>query len=557
MTAAHPTPPGMVATPDAHISRSRTADDADAYDLVFVGAGASTAYVLIALLRSLADNPPGATVRIGVVERAPDAFSGIAYGGRAARTALLITPLRDFLPTDELRLFVDWLAANKQWAFDEFLAAEGPVSARWWRRHRSEVEDDAFEDLFLPRYIFGDYLARRTGRAIAAAAEAGLATTDVIQDEVRAVDGGQLDGGSGNYVLRCRDRVLRAGGVVLATGSSPVQPRLPAGHKDGALLLDSPFDGMDAAVERVAAFVAKHDTGSEPPHIVLIGGNASTMDMIYQVADIPAVAARAARFTVLSPRGELPERMDRPREGSGFRAELLSALRGQDSVRAAAVYEAAVGDLVRGRAAGYAVADTLRPISNGVVGVLPRLSPLEALEFAGRWGVELGRHQRRAGWEYCEVVDELVEQGRLEPVAGSFAGVDVGNGRGVRVRVSRAGVDAELDRVADVVINCAGPPARLRDTAPSLVAELLSSGVCRATPYGGGIAVDGSLAAAPGFYVMGPLLAGNVIKGTPVWHMEHCGRISAFGTDLGLRLAEKLVTETESAHAPADATPSR
>jgi uncharacterized NAD(P)/FAD-binding protein YdhS len=76
------------------------------------------------------------------------------------------------------------------------------------------------------------------------------------------------------------------------------------------------------------------------------------------------------------------------------------------------------------------------------------------------------------------------------------------------------------------------------------VAGLISSGVCRATPYGGGIAVDASLAAAPGFYVMGPLLAGNVINGSPIWHMEHCGRISAFGSALGPRLARTLVTDS-------------
>ena len=533
----------VLAPLDARDTPARATAEADTYDLVFVGAGASTAYVLIALLTSLTETPAATPLRIGVVERAPDAFSGIAYGGRAARTALLITPLRDFLPTDELRLFTDWLAENKDWAFDEFLAAEGPVSARWWARHRAAIEENDFDDLFLPRYIFGDYLVRRTRRAIAAAAEAGVATTEVIQDDVRAIEGGRPD-----YLLRCGDRVLRAGRVVLATGSSPVRPRLPAGETEGgALLLDSPFEGMDEAVDRIERFLTRRGAGEEPPHVVLIGGNASTMDMLYQVADIPVVAERAARFTVLSPRGELPELMDRPRAGSGFRAELLQALRDQDPVRAVGIYEAAVGDLARGRAAGYSVADTLKPISDGVVALLPRLSGEEALAFAGRWGVEIGRHQRRAGWEYCEVVDELVAQGRLEAVAGSFARVDGGSGRGVRVLLDRAGVVAELDRPADVVINCAGPAAQLLDTAPSLVAGLISSGVCRATPYGGGIAVDGALAAAPGFYVMGPLLAGNVINGSPVWHMEHCGRISMYGSSLGLRLAQSLAGEPLSA----------
>lgn len=540
-------------TAPARGAQTRGAAGFDTHDLVFVGAGASTAYVLIALLTSLAEDPPRTPLRIGVVERAADAFSGIAYGERAARTSLLITPLRDFLPPDQLRLFTDWLAENKHWAFEEFLASEGPVSARWWVRHRAAVEANSFDDLFLPRYIFGDYLVSRTRTAIAAAAAAGLATTEVLQDDVLSIDAGHP-----TYLLRCRDRVLRAERVVLATGSSPVLPRLPAAESDGrAVLIDSPFDSMTAALDRIESLVTRQDAAQEPPHIVMIGGNAGTMDMLYQVANLPVIAARGARFTVLSPRGELPERMDAPR--AGFRAELLQALRDQDRVRAAAVYEAAIGDLARGRAAGYSVADTLSPISQGVVGVLPRLSVDEALEFAGHWGVELGRHQRRAGWEYCEVVDELTAQGRLTPVAGSFAGIDGGNGRGVRVLFDdRDGLASELDRPADVVINCGGPAGRLQDTAPSLVAELISSGVCRPTRYGGGIAVDASLEAAPGFFVMGPLLAGNVINGSPVWHMEHCGRISTFGSALGPRLARSLVTGslTDGGRTPMDAMPS-
>lgn len=534
-----------VGTPTARRPADEPAADSR-YDLVFVGAGASTAYVLLGLFAALADRPPLTRLRIAVVERAPDPFAGIAYGARAARTALLITPLEDFLPRDERRLFTDWLAVNKHSAFDQFLAAEGPAAARWWGRHRDAVAADEFDDLFLPRYIFGDYLVQRTGRAIRAAADAGLATTEVIQDDVLSIDGSRLP-----YLVCCRDRVLQAQRVVLATGSSPVMPRLPADETDGAVLIDSPFDGMDAALERIERLVSGQDPQAEPPHIVLIGGNAGTMDMLYQVANSRLLNERGARFTALSPRGELPERMDRSRTGAGFRAEGLLALQGRNEVGAAKVYEAAVGDLARGKAAGYSVADTLEPISTGVVGLLRRLSPDEALEFAGHWGAQLGRYRRRAGWEYCEVVEELQMHGRLERVAGFFAGVDRGNGRGVRVRLDRAGVAAALERAADVVINCAGPPPDIQDTAPSLVAELIGGGVCRVTRYGAGIAVDASLAAAPHFYVMGPLLAGNVIDGSPVWHMEHCGRISAFGAALGARLAGSVLAEPLTAAEPA------
>jgi hypothetical protein len=41
---------------------------------------------------------------------------------------------------------------------------------------------------------------------------------------------------------------------------------------------------------------------------------------------------------------------------------------------------------------------------------------------------------------------------------------------------------------------------------------------------------------------MGPLLAGNLVHGAPLWHMEHCGRISTFGTAFGRELARDLQT---------------
>ncbi|WP_138733300.1 FAD/NAD(P)-binding protein [Modestobacter excelsi] len=505
------------------------------HDLVFVGAGASTSYVLISLLTALAgDPPPAQPLRIAVVERASDPFPGIAYGSRTGRTSLLITPLRDFLPPGELQLFTEWLSVHKSWVLDEFLAAGGPVSTRWWARHREAVARDEFDDLFLPRYVFGVHLTQRVRAAIELSADAGIATVDVVRDEVLAVDpvGPVL-------LVTGRETTLHARHVVLATGSSPVMPRLDVdGEPHDAVLVDNPFDGMGEALERIRAAFERRPADAGPPHVVLIGGNAGTMDMLYQINDLPVVAEKGTVFTVVSPGGVLPELLTAPRPG--FVAERLRELRDSAEVTAVEVYTAALADLERGRAAGLTVADTLRPISEGVSAVLPQLSAEQTLEFAGHWGVELGRHQRRAGWEYTEVVDDLTAEGRLATVAGSLTGVDPDGGRGVRVRYTHGGVPGELDRPADVVLNCGGPTRYLRDTSPSLVAGLIERGVVRPTPYGGGIAVDTTLAAAPRLHVMGPLLAGNVVHGSPVWHMEHCGRISSFGSALGRSLAAAL-----------------
>lgn len=514
--------------------REDGAAGAPVYDLAFVGAGASTSYVLLSLLDLLAERPRAEPLRLVVVERAPDPFPGVAYGSRAARTALLITPLRDFLPHGERQLFSEWLAENKQWAFEEFLAAGGPFSARWTARHREELERNDFEDLFLPRYLFGVYLAQRVRAAIDRATAAGAVSVEEIRDDVLAIDPtpeGQR--------IRGAERTLHAARTVLATGSAPIRPRLAAAPGTAAVLVDSPFEGMDEACRRIRDLGEALSSDEAPLHVVLVGGNAGTMDMLFQVNDIRAVGERGAVFTVLTPGGQLPERMERSGKVE-FSADTLAALRGSEGVRAAAVFQAALADIARGRAAGLTVADTLAPISRGVMALLPLLSEEETLEFAGHWGVELGRHQRRAGWEYWEVVDELADQQRLGTVAGHFTGLAPTEGRGVRVVYEVEGRVAELQQAADVVINCGGPPRMLADADPSLVATLIARGVVRPTPHGGGIQVHPSLEAAPGLYVMGPLLAGNIVNGAPVWHMEHCGRISAFGSALGRQLADVL-----------------
>ncbi|MFQ1003402.1 FAD/NAD(P)-binding protein [Modestobacter sp. SSW1-42] len=511
-------------------------DGGGTHDLVLVGAGASTSYVLISLLTALAADPPPRPLRIAVVEQAPDPFPGVAYGSRAARTCLLITPLREFLPPEELRLFTDWLSANRSWVLDEFLAAGGPVSSRWWARHREAVARGEFEDLFLPRYVFGLHLTERVRAAIDLAEEAGAADVDVVRDEVLSVE---PDGPV--HRVTGRQSALRAGSVVLATGSSPVVRRLyDAGEVGGAVLVDRPFDDMQDALDRTRVAMERRAPDAGPPHVVVIGGNAGTMDVLYQLNDLPVVTEKGTVFSVLTPGGALPELLAEPR--TGFVAACLSELGSAPQVTAREVYAAALADLQRGRDAGFAVGDTLAPISQGVSALLPRLSEEQTLEFAGHWGVELGRHQRRAGWEYTEVVDELSREGRMALVAGSFTGLAAGEGPGVRVRYSHGGVPTELDRPADVVVNCGGPARALRDATPSLVASLIDRGVVRATRYGGGIAVDRDLAAAPGLYVMGPLLAGNIVHGQPVWHMEHCGRISAYGARLGRSLAGELTT---------------
>jgi hypothetical protein len=55
-----------------------------------------------------------------------------------------------------------------------------------------------------------------------------------------------------------------------------------------------------------------------------------------------------------------------------------------------------------------------------------------------------------------------------------------------------------------------------------------------------GLEVDDTLQASENLYVVGPLMSGNVIAETPVWHMEHCGRIISYGGVLANILFDRL-----------------
>jgi len=533
-----------VTTPLAPGAPRPTEDGTPEQDLLFVGAGASTAYSLISLLDALeddADAGPRPPVRIVVVDRASDAFSGLPYGDRAARACLLITSLREFLPDQERGLFCRWLSGNKHWVFDEFRASAGPLATAWWERHRAAIERDEFDDLFLPRYTFGEYLKDQTHRSIARAEAAGRAQVCVVQDEVQAVRAA----GGGGFTVHGAAGVVQARRVVLAVGSPPARSRL--GERQGqadAVLLDDPFADLPEALRRVAAGLAaaasRRTSPARPAHVVVLGGNASTMDLLFQINDLTGAGTDDAVVTVLTPRGELPARIEAPAEAPGFRPEELERLSGGGTVRAADVYDAAVRDIERGRDAGFSAAHTLSPVSQAVGALLPRLSTEETAEFAGRWGVRLGRHQRRAGLEYWEVVDRLTAEGRFRLVAGAFTGLAVDPDGATHVEFATPDGPGRLGPPADVVVNCAGPSGDVRVAAPRLLDQLLREGVCGPSSHGAGIAVGAGLKAAEGLFVMGPLLAGNLVEGGPVWHMEHCGRIISYGTRLGRQLAGEL-----------------
>jgi uncharacterized NAD(P)/FAD-binding protein YdhS len=131
-------------------------------------------------------------------------------------------------------------------------------------------------------------------------------------------------------------------------------------------------------------------------------------------------------------------------------------------------------------------------------------------------------------------------QGRLELVAGKFLEVSGIDAAGAVFRYEDEGGARDFERRMTVIVNCSGFRPLHELSEESLLDNMVRHGTCRPTQWGRGIVVNDDMEANDGLFVMGPLLAGNVIGGFPVWHVEHCGRISSFSATLGGTLAARV-----------------
>jgi uncharacterized NAD(P)/FAD-binding protein YdhS len=512
-----------------------------AYDIAFIGSGLSATYTTIRLLEALLIAPRALPVALVTIERDEQFFAGIPYGDRSGINALLITSMKDFIPSPERELFVAWLNENRLWAFDEFRIKGGPLSQEWLRVNAEAIATGDWLDLYLPRYLFGLFLRHRVNDLLHRAAAAKVATHITIQADVRNV----IRDGQGYEVSINDGGAIRATKIVLAIGM-PVPlsqfSELRDSAPSAACLIDDPYlPRVQVTLERICEVLEQR---RDPGDVVLIGANASTMEMIFRLNDDERIASRVRSFVVLAPQGSLPERLVDPDPAVRFVPAHLRGLTTSTNLTAHGVFAAARQDVEAGTASGLTISDTLSPILSAMIELVNRLDPTEKLAFAGVWGTELGRYQRRAGTEYSDVVDGLQASGRLQIVRGRFVGLGAETAEGVDIRYCPTGEVAGSERLLDapvaIVINCSGAGSLAGAGAAGLVRNMVDGGLVVINASGHGLVVDDLLQANDELFVVGPLMSGNVIANTAVWHMEHCGRIISYGGVLARTLVSRL-----------------
>ena len=168
-----------------------------------------------------------------------------------------------------------------------------------------------------------------------------------------------------------------------------------------------------------------------------------------------------------------------------------------------------------------------------------KLSDDEKLKFVTFHGVEIGRLQRRAGYEYTLPVNELIEKELIEIISGKLIEITIDkNNEGKANYISEGALCYEK---FDVLINCSGSSGLDKKHLSNLLIQLIESEICKPTPSSHGFVVGDKFDVCDGFYINGPLLAGNVVGSMGIWHVEHCGRIMSFSKKISGYLIDSIL----------------
>lgn len=428
-----------------------------------IGGGASGVLAARALARAC----PGA--RLHLID--PQPGRGVAYGGREPAHLLNTRAINMSLDKAEPRGFLDWLARRR------------PLGRDW------DAQD------FVPRMVYGDYLAEALAELVK-----GPACLRLILDQaVRA----RFHQGRWHVGLRRGDD-QEFDLVVLAMGNAPPRPlAFPGREAAEAFVLDNPWEGPS-----IDAIPATGET-------LLVGTGLTAVDAAVSILKRP----HGPKVLAVSRRGLLPRVHDRPH------AE-LPALAPPYPDTARALYrrvrglaETVGGSDVRRR---HSVFLGLKPAIPAIWAGLPTAEKRRFLRHLRAWW-EVERH--RLAPEIAAILDEGRRIGRFRTGQGRIVGcAPLADGSGVEVELASGARRWRM--TANRIVNCTGPDQDLSRSANPLVRDLLAQGEAL-DEVRLGFQVDTAGEVGRGLYAVGSLTRGSFFEITAVPEIrDQAGRMA-------------------------------
>ncbi len=516
------------------------------YDLAIVGAGVSAAYTLIHYIsqleqKSIAKSPHRPT-KIVVTEKSGQFWTGIPYGDRSGHHSLLISPFKEFMPQDaEREHFINWLNTNRDDIFAPHKYQNSPLAAKWLEANATDIAQGLWDNLFIPRYVFGQYIQQHVTNILAAATSKGLIEIDLLTAETIDIQRLENDLYRIESILPSAEhRCFCAQKLVLAIGSPPniafAHPE--SNDPDRLCYIDNMYEpSLDANIARICQSLR---ASNRPSHrqLLIIGSNAGTLDTLFGLNNSQELTSLVDKFIILSPHGTFPHRIN-PDVMLPYNPENLISLIATESFTAQEIFAAVDRDVACASAQNINISDIFTDISKAVMNALNLLSYEEQKQFVSIYAVEIGKLQRRAGAEYLDVVNDLIDRGKLEFVKGKFSRylplTDGGNG--CEYINSETKQPTILDAPIGAIVNCAGFQDVTKSSA-ILIQNLIRHGICIPNDSKRGFLMDKNYKASKNCYLMGPLVAGNIDGNFKIWHAESCQRIITLSKQLATALIQ-------------------
>lgn len=405
--------------------------------IVVVGGGFSgTLFALVASASSEVD--------VVLVERARVAGPGLAYAGGEGGHLLNVPVAR--MEVGLSPSFAAWLVASGADLSDALAEAGGDLA-----------------QAFVPRALFGAYLAERLEEALAA--PRGRLTR--VRGEVARVSDRPVPG-----VTLADGRRIEGSHVVLATGNlAPRPPRC----RDGGVY-DSPLFVPDPWSRDWLG-----DLPATAP-VLLIGSGLTMVD----VALLLAERGHTGPIWSVSRHGLLPH--VHARVGQGRAVEpFLDPREASDPVRALRRLRAEAERAAAHGIPWQRVMDAARPALAGVWAGWPQEARARFLRH-GRtlWDI----HRHRMAPRIAARLETLRASGQLQVVAGRISGLDRSPGA-IAVAIRRRGSGRALGLEAARVVNCTGPRSDFAGLSAAPFGELREAGRILPDALGLGIETRG------------------------------------------------------------------
>ncbi|WP_158798353.1 FAD/NAD(P)-binding protein [Pedobacter sp. L105] len=490
-------------------------------DIGIIGSGAASTTALTQLLEKvLHQNDPLKKLHILVVDKHNEFWKGIPYGNRSSVNSLTITVISDFIPSgNEQTLFFSWFTLNSENLLAHYASMGGENAATWIAENQLKIAKQEWDKIYLPRYIWGIYMRERLLSLKEKAEMAELVQITSIHGEAI-----QIEQHPEHYsvLLEVADhshQTISVKKLVVAIGSPPVRNIVPAPDETYIYINDVYEPSISHTTDLLT-----HAAGTKRINILVVGSNASSIELVYLLNNLPQLKSSVNKIVIVSRAGNLPYHIN-DTHLENYSCSNLDQVKQAGDYNLETLVEAAKRDLRTTVQLGKISTHHVDRVISYALELMQSLGDDAKKIFFAKHGMQFTRLIRRSGPEYKRSADELLQAHQIELLTGEFNSVvPYPEGGKLSYINTETGKPELYDLPFQFVINCTGSDD-LEQSDSRLIRNMIEKDICQVNLSGKGFVVNDQFEAAKNLYIIGPLLGGNMNDRIHFWHIENVARL--------------------------------